>query len=85
MNKTDRLRVLSVRADEMGAEVQAPVVSAFGASDRPRIWLDVCERTDIAARLRMVADLLTHSGEAELPEALDLARRTLSRELERLS
>jgi len=74
MNKTDRPCVLSVRADEMDAEVQAPL-----------IWLDNSERADIAARLRMVADLLTHSGEAELPEALDLARRTLSRELERLS
>jgi len=60
-------------------------VYTFGVSDRPRIWLDVCERTDIAARLRMVSDLLEHSPEVELPETLDLARKTLAREWERLS
>ena len=85
MSAFDRPCVLSVGAGERDAEVQAPVVNAFGANDRPLIWIDASERADIAARLRMVADLLTHSGEAELPEALDLARRTLSRELERLS
>jgi len=53
--------------------------------EKPRVWIDSADRVDIAARLRMVSDLLEHSPEAELPEALDLARRTISRELERLS
>ncbi|HUY07491.1 MAG TPA: hypothetical protein VMU99_09560 [Acidimicrobiales bacterium] len=54
-------------------------------SEKPRIWIDTSDRTDIAARLRLIGDLLEHSSPDDLPAVLELARTTLARELERLS
>ena len=84
--KLKQSRVPSVRAGEGDVGPRAPVIYAVAATnDRPRIWIDDSERADIAARLRMIGDLLEHSSSDDLPEALDFARTTLARELERLS